>query len=57
MKPLVVSLPNGTTRTLTIQQEPQKRYWFAMCPVSCKVQLHTKYFSKCFFCKAINFVW
>ncbi len=31
-------MPNGSTRTLSIQQSPQRRYWFAMCPISCKVR-------------------
>ena len=35
-KPMVVHLPNGSTRTLSISQDPVKRYWFGMCPVTSK---------------------
>ncbi|CAB4069126.1 unnamed protein product [Lepeophtheirus salmonis] len=31
---MVVDLPNGKTTTIAMSQEPQKRYWFGMCPIS-----------------------
>ena len=34
---LVVTLPNGTTKTIGISQGTQKRYWFGICPVSSKI--------------------
>ena len=36
-KRLVVTLPNGTTKTVGISQGAQKRYWFGVCPVSSKI--------------------
>jgi hypothetical protein len=33
----VVHLPNGGTKTLSISQEPGKRYWFSMCSVTSKI--------------------
>ncbi|QQP39220.1 Putative LOC101449370, partial [Caligus rogercresseyi] len=34
MKRMVVDLPNGKTTTIAMSQEPVKRYWFGMCPIS-----------------------
>jgi len=36
-KKLVVTLPNGTTKTVGISQGAQKRYWFGICPISNKI--------------------
>ena len=33
----MLSLPDGKTKTISISQEPQKRYWFGVCPVSSKI--------------------
>ena len=34
---LVVTLPNGTTKTIGISQGSSKRYWFGICPISFKI--------------------
>ena len=34
---LVVTLPNGTTKTIGISQGSSKRYWFGICPISLKI--------------------
>ena len=34
---LVVTLPNGTTKTIGISQGSAKRYWFGICPISFKI--------------------
>ena len=34
---LVVTLPNGSTRTLSVSQKPERRYWFNMCAVTSKI--------------------
>lgn len=34
---MVVTLPDGKTRTIGISQDPEKRYWFGVCPVSNKI--------------------
>lgn len=36
-KKMVVSLPDGKTRTIGISQEFECRYWFSICPVSHKI--------------------
>ena len=33
----MLSLPDGKTKTVSISQEPQQRYWFGICPVSSKI--------------------
>lgn len=37
VKRYVVHLPNGSTRTLSISQQPERRYWFGMCAVTSKI--------------------
>jgi len=34
---LVVSLPNGSTQTIRMAQEVQRRAWFGLCPISYKI--------------------
>merc|ERR1712209_385893 len=34
---LVVTLPNGTTKTIGISQGSSKRYWFGICHISFKI--------------------
>ena len=34
---LIVTLPNGTMRTISFSQDHARRHWFAMCPVSSKI--------------------
>eukprot|EP00094_Tigriopus_californicus_P001703 TCALIF_01648-PA protein Name:"Protein of unknown function" AED:0.01 eAED:0.10 QI:51/0.5/0.66/1/1/1/3/0/582 len=36
-KRMVVTLPNGGTKTLTMTQVPHKRYWFGVCAVTSKI--------------------
>ncbi len=33
----MVHLPNGSTRTISIGQQPERRYWFSMCPITSKL--------------------
>ena len=51
-KRLVVTLPNGTTKTIGISQGTQKRYWFGICPVSSKIGN----LKMCGGCKMIGYV-
>ena len=34
---MVLSLPDGKTKTVAISQAVSKRYWFGICPVSSKI--------------------
>ena len=34
---MVLSLPDGKTKTVAISQAVAKRYWFGICPVSSKI--------------------
>ncbi len=34
---LVVHVPDGSTRTISVSQTPDKRYWFGLCCVSSKI--------------------
>ena len=34
---MVVSLPDGKTKTIGISQDVTKRYWSGICPVSSKI--------------------
>ena len=49
---MVVNLPNGSTRTLGIEQEAHKRYFFGVCPVTSKIgNLKT-----CAGCKVVGYI-
>ena len=51
-KRMVVNLPNGSTRTLGIEQEAHKRYFFGVCPVTSKIgNLKT-----CAGCKVVGYI-
>ena len=49
---LVVTLPNGSTKTIGISQGTQKRYWFGICPVSFKIGN----LKLCSGCKVVGYV-
>ena len=49
---LVVTLPNGSTKTIGISQGTQKRYWFGVCPVSSKIGN----LKMCGGCKVVGYV-
>ena len=51
-KRLVVTLPNGTTKTVAISQGAQKRYWFGICPISSKIGN----LKMCSCCKIVGYV-
>ena len=51
-KRLVVTLPNGTTKTVGISQGAQKRYWFGVCPISSKIGN----LKMCSGCKMVGYV-
>ena len=51
-KRLVVTLPNGTTKTVGISQGAQKRYWFGICPISSKIGN----LKMCSCCKIVGYV-
>ena len=49
---LVVTLPNGSTKTIGISQATQKRYWFGICPISFKIGN----LKMCAGCKVVGYV-
>ena len=34
---MVLSLPDGKTKTIALSQDVARRYWFGICPVSSKL--------------------